>query len=186
MKTTLISLNGYACTGKDTVASIVQSMVPEFENKKFADKLKQIASIMTGLPAIHFEDRDLKESQLSEGWGMTAREFLQKLGTDAIRTHLHNNAWVNALMSDYRAPKLSEYNPSKWIITDVRFPNEAQAIKERGGVVVRINRPGFGPVNGHQSETAMDGWDFDYILDNDGDMYRLKQKVENFLLWLKN
>lgn len=186
MKTTLLGLNGYACTGKDTVASIVQSKIPEFENKKFADKLKQIASLMTGLPANHFEDRDLKESQLSEDWGMTAREFLQKLGTDAIRTNLHPNAWVNALMSDYMAPKMSQYNPSKWIITDVRFPNEAQAIKERGGVVVRINRPGYGPVNGHQSETAMDDWDFDYFLNNDADMYKLVQKVENFLLWLKN
>ena len=67
-------------------------------------------------------------------------------------------------------------NQSNWIITDVRFPNEAQAIKDRGGILIRINRDNGTraiDVNAHLSETALDDYDgFDYVIDNDSDSVR--------------
>lgn len=127
---------------------------------------------------------------------MTVREFLQKLGTDAMRFGLHQNTWVNALMADYKSSYISpERNivdlstPTErnvitmlhlseavkevasypnWIITDVRFPNEAQAIKNRGGIVVRIERPDNPyPKSEHESETALDNWEFDRKIVNE-------------------
>lgn len=74
----------------------------------------------------------------------TPRLLMQLLGTECGRQILHPNIWVNALMADY---KILAYNQSKkrpiypnWIITDVRFPNEVRAIKDAGGIVIRINR----------------------------------------------
>lgn len=187
----IIGLSGYAKSGKDTVAEIIQDIQPEkWEVKKFSGKLKEIASILTGFPVHQFEDQDFKSSILGEEWWKnygdfyhqtTVRDFLQVLGTDAIRNGLHSNAWVNALMADYRPKKLSEYNPSRWIVTDVRFPNEAEAIKDRGGVIIRIDRPGVEPVNAHPSETALDNWDFDYKIANASDLVALKQTVEVLL-----
>lgn len=55
-----------------------------------------------------------------------------------------------------------------WIVRDVRFSdNEAPAIKNRGGIIVKIERPGV-ERGSHASETSMDGWEFDYIIQNDG------------------
>lgn len=204
----IIGLSGYAKSGKDTVAAMIQEYYGQNDNnwqiKKFSGKLKTIASVLTGIPETMFEDQEFKASTLGPEWSsmfigealntyvkpMTVREFLQKLGTDAIRDGLHSNAWVNALMADYhkeeKVEKLSDYMsrvilPSKWIITDVRFPNEAQAIKDREGIIIRIDRPGIDPVNAHPSETALDNWDFDYKIANVSDLVALKQSV-NVLL----
>lgn len=218
----IIGLSGYAGTGKDTVAKIIQYINCKntgavtleevvnnrehtwwleeqsgWEIKKFAGPLKKVASILTGIPEEKFEDREFKESYLGPQWDKeiyyehfddivddrySVREFLQRLGTDAIRQNLHPNAWVNALMAEYRpySARGSSYEEveSKWVISDVRFYNEAQAIIDRGGVVIRIDRPGFIPINNHPSEIELDGWDFHYRILNASDLVSLKATVE--------
>ena len=112
------------------------------------------------------------------------REFLQALGTECMRNTLSDNIWVAALMADY---KHVDYNDDEqpslpnWIITDVRFPNEAEAIKARGGIILRVNRPGYAPINAHPSEVGLDAWDFDYRIVNNSDVFDLKVAVENVL-----
>jgi hypothetical protein len=239
----IIGLSGYAKSGKDTVAEIIQQLQADsdWHVKKFSGKLKAIASLLTGIPAEKFEDQAFKESMLGPSWSqkvitsflhvetkeMSVREFLQKLGTDAVRDGLHPNAWVNALMSDYTVRHgISKYNYKadrlleegkwivdyhrkdlpkallgtvhskqdnyyyvndgplqypNWIITDCRFPNEAQAIKDKGGIIIRIDRPGIKPVNAHPSETALDNWDFDHKIANVSDLVALRQSVEVLL-----
>ena len=118
---------------------------------------------------------------------MTVRDFLQRLGTDAIRDGLHTNAWVNALMSDYTPTQVQwldgplggyEDGPMpNWIITDTRFPNEAQAIKSKGGIVVKVTRPGE-QQGTHPSEIALDDWDFDVVIENNGSIEDLIEKVK--------
>lgn len=199
----IIALSGYAKSGKDTVAEIIKELQPnKWEIKKFSGKLKQVASILTGIPQDMFEEQDFKNSKLNNSWDVgfevvnesgqmsidstpiLVREFLQILGTEAVRDNLHPNAWVNALMSNY---KLIDYNDDEqpeypnWIITDCRFHNEAIAIKDNGGVVVRIDRTGTSPVNAHESETALDNWNFDYKIANVSDLVALRQSVEVLL-----
>jgi len=209
-----------------------------------AGKLKQIASILTGIPIEKFEDQEFKKTKLGPEWNMTVREFLQRLGTDAMRNGLHTNVWANAFWVDYfRHPKNGEHiinktsNPinvgkcPNWIITDVRFPNEAQSVKERDGLMIRVNRApekvqvshlgmfhrqkdgsykridgrmiaqdtyfkswselkkrfnstGFEMVVGeHPSETGLDDYqDFDYIVENDGTIKDLIEKVREILI----
>lgn len=164
----LIGLSGYAGSGKDTVAEMLEG----YQIKKFAGKLKKIAALMLNTPEPIFEMPEYKAEYLPD-WGMTVREFLQKLGTDAVRDNLHTDAWVKALFADYHPAR------SRWVITDVRFPNEAAAIKDRGGVVVRINRGEA--VNAHPSETALDDWEFDCIIDNTGTLEDLRKNVTEWL-----
>lgn len=209
----IIGVNGYSGSGKDTLGRIIQYIMgnngpqgqfafsiekaianplefdevledsSEWEIKKFAGKLKDIASHLTGIDIEDFEDQEFKKTNLSrewwttcdEGWQpMTVRDFLQKLGTDALRNGLHPNVWVNALMADY-------YEDSNWIVTDTRFPNEAMAIKEKGGIIIRIDRPGVKPINDHPSEVALNGWNFDYKIANVSDLISLTFTVENIL-----
>lgn len=165
----IIGLSGYAKAGKDEVAKYILETNKLWKIKKFSYKLKTIASILTGYHEDRFEDQSFKNTNLI-GWGMTAREFLQKLGTESVRDVLHHDAWVNALFCNYG-------NHDKWVITDCRFPNEAQAIKDRGGIVVRVNRTGVNPINDHESEISLDDYDFDWIIENNGTIEDLKESV---------
>jgi hypothetical protein len=206
----IIGLNGYSGVGKDEVGRIIQKVFPEdnWKVKKFAGKLKEIGSLLTGVPIQKFEDNEFKTTNLSANWNtidyvfrysskenealgiptqisevqkpMSVREFLQKLGTDALRDGLHPNVWVNALMTDY---KLIEYGDDEqghypnWVITDVRFINEAIAIHNSGGIIIRIDRPGVSPVNNHPSEVELDHWNFDYKIANVSDLIALETSV---------
>ena len=71
-----------------------------------------------------------------------------------------------------------------WIITDVRFPNEAQAIKEREGLIIRVvrNSVAADKVNLHPSETALDDYKVDQIITNDGTLEELLVKVKEFMI----
>lgn len=189
----LIGISGKIGSGKDTAAEIIQhltnpmklDMFP-YEVKKFAGKLKTIASILTGIPVEKFEDQEFKKQYLGEDWNyqidkfnpiqkMTVRELLQKLGTDALRDGLHTNVWVNALLADYN-------ENSNWLVTDTRFPNEAKAIKDLGGVVLRIERSTC-QLGTHPSETALDNYTFDYVIHNNGSKEDLEKELIKFLDW---
>jgi hypothetical protein len=243
----IIGVNGKIGSGKDTVGKIIQYLTSEyrdkynfiewqdrvenygsstyspFEIKKFAGKLKTIASLLTGIDVKDFEDQEFKNTYLGPEWvtftdifseeigtissahEMTVREFLQKLGTEAMRDGLHINVWVNALFADYKAEEswlnvqLSE-KPElvypNWIITDMRFPNELEAVEEREGVTIRVVRPcsecggiGYHKMScskqypkQHASETALDDAEFDYEIINDGSIKDLIEKVKQILI----
>lgn len=206
----IIGLNGYSGSGKDAVGTIIQYLTSKYkpcaiedclkqgtdfspytdwEIKKWAGKLKTIASILTGIPVEKFEDQEFKKTEMSsewdrqfytegEGWKkrpMLIRDFLQLLGTDGLRTGLHENTWVNALMSTYLS------HADNWIVTDTRFPNEAEAIKKAGGIIIRIDRPGVKPINNHPSEISLDDWKFDHKIANVSDIQSLTATVESIL-----
>jgi len=226
----IIGINGRIGVGKDLTGKIIQYLTSDykdkydfvewidrvenygsntyskFEVKKFAGKLKTIASLLTGIPIENFEDQEFKKTLLGEEWGtvrtnplnaipvfediqfnelMSVRELLQKLGTEAMRDGLHEDVWVNALFADYRGPKMSEYNPSNWIITDMRFPNELEAVVERKGITIRVNRNNGTraiDINPHPSETSLDDAKFDYEIINDGSIDDLIEKVRQILI----
>ena len=94
------------------------------------------------------------------------------MGTEVGRS-IHENAWVNALFN--------KYEDQWWIIPDTRFPNEAEAIKNRGGKLIRVNRENtnqFVVADTHPSETSLDNYtDWDFIIDNNGTMEELEEKV---------
>jgi hypothetical protein len=194
----VIGITGYSGAGKDTVGRVIQYLnctnvgstpISEaihaehdwwmedqsgWEIKKFAGKLKEIASLLTGIPIVKFEDQEFKKTSLGPEWSMTVREFLQKLGTDGLRTGLHENVWLNALFADYTAE-------SKWIVTDCRFTNEADIIKSKGGIIIRVDRPGLKAINNHPSETSMDDYKYDYRITNSSSVENLLPVVGTIL-----
>lgn len=177
-----------------------------FKIKKFAGKLKTTASLLTGIDVEKFEDQEFKKTNLGPEWDteleyvipMTVREFLQKLGTEAMRDGLHTNVWVNALFADYKeqpnkavaeflaAEGLSQSMNAgqtelpNWIITDMRFPNEMEAVELRKGVTIKVVRPGTS-VGTHPSETALDDAYFDHVISNNGTIQDLVEKVRQIL-----
>ena len=152
----------------------------------FADQIRELAYRLN--PYIESAGLRLEEGIDNEGWeNMKAIEevrlFLQEQGTSA-RDLIHTDIWVRPVLSWARF-MIEGGHPVA--ITDVRFPNEAVAIKRAGGILVKINRPYYDPVLDdpyilvpeHPSEHALDDWDdWDLVIDNDGTLEEFRQKCK--------
>jgi hypothetical protein len=177
----IIGISGKLGSGKSFIAKQIISRLSEynFKEKSFADNLKKIVSILTGIDIKKITTREIKQKYLHE-WDMTVGEMFQKLGTDCIRNHLNNNAWIISTFSKYT----EEQN---WIISDVRFINEADYVKKLGGILIRLegdplNIRQYDPRNSnHSSENELDNYDnFDMILENS-----IEVNIDNLLFFIE-
>ena len=201
----IISISGKANCGKDTAGLLLQQHLPSFVIRKWAGPLRKIAALLLGVEEYVTYMDSFKTDVLPECWNtiyprfqrppdiipMTGREFLQKLGTDAVRDNLHKDTWVNAVMSRYKCscnncrPVECTQKPN-WIITDTRFPNELEAVKAVGGTTIRITRPSTQLASTeHESETALDYETFDYEVVNDGTTLELAGKLITIISKIK-
>lgn len=158
----LVSLSGFAGSGKDTAA---EGLVAEgWVRVAFADKLKAIAYETN--PWVKTNGAHmirLAELIDSAGWDAAkehddVRRILQDLGL-AARVHLGPDVWLNATFAELPPG-------ANVVITDARFPNELNAVVTLGGLTVRIERPGVGPANEHPSESLWNEHEFHAILHN--------------------
>lgn len=142
----------------------------------FADPLKEMAINLFDLNPINiYGTNDQKNESTDLSWEdmpdntsnkegrMTYREFLEHFGTKVIRK-IKNNAW-----SEYTLKRIVLEQSEIAIVPDVRFPNEVKAIKENGGIVIRLTRDVFN--SDSESECALDSekfsWsNFDIVIDN--------------------
>lgn len=157
----LIGLSGYAQSGKDSTGAV---LVEEhgFKRLAFADALKDVLydlnPLTSAVPHKGIIAADIQHWVDAKGWEWTkanteARAYLQRLGV-AARDHIDPLAWVNAVIRQVN-------DDGNYVVTDVRFPNEFEAIHEMGGEVWRVVRLDHQPPNQHISEVALDGYDFD-------------------------
>ena len=166
---TLIGLTGKIGSGKDTVGAILTETY-NYRRVAFADSLKKLAYDLNPIVFEHTTEEGLCSVRLqefvdSQGWEAAKRDntevrrTLQALGV-AARDNLGYNVWVDAV----RSQLVEAENPV--VVTDVRFPNEAQIITHLGGSVYRVVRPGYDG-DSHATETALDKYEFPTI-DNSG------------------
>ena len=130
----ILGLSGYAQSGKDTTAELL-CLNYKYKRQAFADPMRHALMIIN--PKLDSITR-LSEYVDDYGWEIAkknpeVRRLLQVLGTDFGRKMLGEDVWVKMLMD-----KLNYED--RVVISDVRFPNEAEAIKKLGGSVWRINR----------------------------------------------
>ncbi|MEO1444631.1 MAG: hypothetical protein AAFV46_00060 [Cyanobacteria bacterium J06635_11] len=133
----------------------------------FADALKDAAATMTGWPRHWFDDRKRKDRVIgSIKRGLTPRKVCIDIG-QLGRSYAHD-WWVDRVLSRY----------GRIVIPDVRFPNEADAIREQGGEVWRIERPGV-ECSGDETETALDDYAFfSWMIYNDLSWSHLMRRVD--------
>jgi hypothetical protein len=166
----LIGLSGYAGAGKDEVARILKPY--GWQRASFADPLRTALYALN--PRIHGTPLQFLVDVL--GWDTAKREtpeirrLLQRLGTEVGRNLFGQDFWVDQAMRSLE-------EGGRYVFTDCRFPNEADAIRARGGRVFRVWRPDVTAVNAHPSETALDDYDFDGVIANDQSLPLLPSKV---------
>lgn len=167
----LIGLSGYARSGKDTVAELL-CLNYGYKRVSFADPMRQALYVLS--PKIDNIVR-LSEYVDDYGWDVAkqnqeVRRLLQVFGTEVGRKMFGLDFWINIALKDLSGD-------TQVVISDVRFPNEADAIAKLGGSVWRINRKNHSAVNGHASEHAMDNYMFNHVIYNDGTLDDLSDEV---------
>jgi len=136
----------------------------------------------------YFDAMDYRDRKYCTQERRTYRDALQFIGTDLFRKQFNDNTWVDATMADYKGVPAPNGLPGgyikfpNWFISDMRFPNEVKAIKERGGLLIRINRPSVVSTDTHESETALDDFKgFDLVITNNDDLDGIYQILLPFV-----
>ena len=173
----IIGLLGYAQSGKDSVASI---LTEEFGYTRvaFADLIRSTLYDLN--PQVEGSTR-LTTLVDDYGWDVAksypeVRRLLQDLGV-SVRTRLGADIWVTAVFESL--DPLKDY-----VFTDVRFPNEADAIQAIGGDLWRVIRPGVSAINNHISEVALSDFIANEHIYNSGTLEDLASQIRehrNFL-----
>lgn len=177
----IIGISGRAGAGKDEIAKILRRH--GYYRIAFADALKGAAQDIFSLSwdQLYGNEKEIVDPR----WDKSPRQILQLLGTEAVRGVFGEDTWIKALRFKIEALREREgeaYNGVHtlrgFVIPDVRFVNEADAVRDWGGEVWRVERPGIVAVNAHASEVALDDYAaFTRTVRNDGTIYDLRDTI---------
>jgi hypothetical protein len=178
----LVAFAGLKRVGKDTAGAV---LVGEgYVKVAFADPLKtMMISLLTIRGASHSEiiqmvEGDLKEVPSDYLSGRSARYAMQTLGTEWGREIMANDFWIDAFNNRIALLKAAG---KKVVVTDVRFDNEADAVRAQGGLVVHIDRPRAGYLDPHKSEAPLMRLAEDMVLEN---KYSTRAQFENMVRYI--
>ena len=202
----IVGVCGFIGSGKDTVADYLVN-IHQFRRESFANTLKDAVSAVFGWDRTLLEGRTKEAREWREEvdlwWAerlamptLTPRWVLQYWGTEVGRRSFHDNIWIASLENKLRNSKDSI------VVSDCRFPNEIDSIKNLGGKIIWVqrgelpswydtaleaNRGSNIALNDlkvakiHASEWSWIGHEFDAILDNNGTIDELYQQIKNLL-----
>lgn len=183
----LIGLMGNKRVGKDTFADYLVSKYG-FVKLAFADPIKEVAKLLFNL-----DDNDLlnidKEYILPE-FNISLRQFYQIFGTELMRKDIFQylpkfpkNIWINTVFN--KIDKLQKEGYNKFVISDVRFNEEAVSIFEKGGILIKINKDlDSNNIDTHLSEVEINSISDDmikYYIDNNDTRDIYYEKIDEII-----
>ena len=182
----VIGVTGFKTSGKDTVADYLVDRYG-FQKYSFAKPLKDGVMAFFGWDWERMNDPELKE-EVDPFWGISPRQVLQFMGTNAIRDAMPeaypvfkeitgNNFWVKRFLQTYQQNSLLDF-----VVPDCRYENEILAIKECHGTIIRVNRNASVPkVIEHISEDINSLKGINYDLDNNADRHSLHKQIDDIM-----
>lgn len=184
-----IGITGKAQSGKDSVADVLQKELDYSIRYALADPIKAAVFGMLGLETLS-ERTNLMQSKEEEiPWlGLSPRALMQSIGTE-LRKDLDPDIWTRFLSkfcADFvELEEVFESNnkeePLYVIVPDVRFNNEAHYIKIEGGIVVHVIKPDVPTIRPHASEAGISSKYVDHVIENDGTLQDLEEKVKQLI-----
>lgn len=181
----LIGLIGNAGSGKDTMADYLVKNYG-FEKLSFGKILKDVVSIIFNwnrklLEGDNLESRIFRETE-DIWWSeqlkfkVTPRKILQKIGTELFRNNFNDNIWILSLIRKINDKINSKKNI---IITDIRFNNEYEYLKNLNFLFVKISNNNIKNLN-HSSESYINDFKYDYLIENNSSLKNYYNLIENF------
>lgn len=179
----IVGINGVAGSGKDAVGGVCRERWG-CKRLAFADRMKEFALAVNPWVPIDplLVDKLQTRGQIVRlavmvdaiGWDAAkqnpeVRRLLIAIGTEGGRNCLGEDIWIKQVSPLVRKDK-------NYVVTDVRFLNEAEWVRNHGGIVVRVERPGYGPLVNHDSEVHGDSL-WDTIIHNNGTLEDLETTV---------
>lgn len=168
----LIGIAAKARSGKDTVATYLWEKYG-VTRIAFADPIKVAAQSMFGLTHDQAWNDSLKETVIPY-WGLSPRQMLQQLGTDASKPVFGPDIWIKRWAMSYST--LMETDDI--VVPDVRCDLEASYLRMLGGVIIHLERPDAQAVSSHISEAGVTVHPEDRYIINNGTLEDLYAKVE--------
>lgn len=186
----IIGLGHKMRQGKDTLADAIIANDPRWVKMSFAEPLKEVTKLAFGWTDAHVYG-DLKTA-VDPHWGVTPRWALQMVGTELFRQRIRQDFWVHVM----RQRLWSLPDDARVLIVDVRFPEEAEMLRDDfGALLVRVDRD---PVptdwrgrlarrwkerGVHSSETALNDFDaWDVVVKNTGSLHDMSQMALNVVI----
>ena len=180
-----IAICGKAKSGKNTLAEMIQKKLPTLSYKQvaFADPVKTIAKTMfPNIPQEYLTGpseyrKNIIPGAFKDNQPLTVRQLLIDIGTGLGRSY-NRNIWIDAFDKN-----LSSYKEDLLILTDCRFINEFNYLKNKGFFIIKILRNEINFIN-HVSEIEQDSIPldkFDFVINNEGSLEDLNSKIDLFL-----
>lgn len=167
----IIGITGRAGVGKNLAAS----MVPGGVVMGLADPIYEMLSAMLGVTTDRMREREFKEAPIP--WlGKSPRQLLQTLGTEWGRGMVRPDIWIQ--LCERRIDEALESQPGPVVVADVRFNNEAEMIRQRGGVIWKIYRGSRDGDPQHSSEAGVSTSLIDRTIFNEGTVADLRAAVD--------
>jgi len=194
----LVAFTGFAQTGKDSATKILEKL--GYTRLSFADPVRQGIYNINPLIIIfpdEFNYEELKEEFIKGsrgnlvlrlkdvvdflGWDSAkkipeVRRLLQYYGTEGIRNILGEDIWIQIVEKFINHNKLK-----KVAISDLRFKNELDWVKNNNGKIIKINRQGVNPINNHISDRGINDELCDFIINNNNTLVELELKIKEIL-----
>ncbi len=179
---TIIGLIGLKRSGKDTFADYIVEKYG-YEKYSFAGPLKDACKIMFCLNDEQI-DGNLKEV-IDPRFGISPRHMFQFMGTEVMRElfpkisekyTVKESFWIHRFKIWYNDNK-----DKNIIVSDIRFQDEANAIKNLGGTLIKINNPRIQNIDNHKSEKDVDNLQYDYIINNDETIENYYNNIEKLM-----
>ena len=182
MRPILIGLTGRARSGKTTAAEHL-ARTYLLEQYAFADPLRDGLMAIFNLDPTDFEG-DRKEQPL--GWlDCSPRQLMQSMGTEWARNTVHPDVWVKLAEQNLEYMTKALGAVLGFVVSDVRFENEADLIRRRGGTVIHILRPDALAVNPHISEAGIAANSADLTLPNYGTVEGFLRSLDEVFLMIR-
>jgi len=181
----VVGIAGKKRSGKDTVAQMLMSCAERAgiptARRAFADALKEeCARMIAAEPGFGQPELEVLYRMHTDSTKEKYRLLLQWWGTEFKRGMVSNTYWLDKMQA-WLSSTGGSYNLV--VIPDVRFPNEVEMVKQLGGVIINVRRPGMVMEDEHISEKALDTYEaWDSVVINDSDLKTLELEVAKLFI----
>ena len=183
----VIGLGGYAQVGKDAFANVLERHYGWYHTY-MSSALREALEVLNPIIYTTYDGGEFKTLRFKDVVDMygyeTAKEIsevrklLQRMGTEVARNLWGENFWIERTSADL---KKHINDGHAVVLTGIRYFNEIEMIKDFGGSLIWVSRPGYSAINDHSSDNSLIEEDFSFTFDNNKRLEDLDVTVPEFM-----